>query len=205
MKKVFIASTLIVVAVAVSVIAIFNPSDAAYGDFKELLVDNDEQLCEINDTITIEEALGISACLNLQDIEKSVFPKAFKNKSGNIYTVYDVENYGKLYLTYDTNSNKPQISSFFVIPKTKTDFQKLTIGQSTFNDVCNIDPCAEYLTGNLNKSYHLLPDGTVITIKYDTENNSDNLADSVAEEIEFDNNIQYNSEFYDEDKPFSGI
>lgn len=203
-KKIF---TISVAAIAVIVISVFlgvsfyKSSDTEYNRINRLIVDTDEKLCEINRVISVDDVHTISECFSYTDIKEELRPVAFKKRSDTVYSVFTVENYGKLYLIYDKNSDGKQLSSFTVIDKTADDFRQLAIGESTFRDVCDIDPCACYVTGNINSSYHLLSDGNTVTVHYDVSCDGNSILDCIVADIDVSDNSQYYDMFFDVDRP----
>ena len=198
-KKIIIISIIAILIIITAAVIIYNSAVPGYGDFEGLVIESSTPLTELNNTITADEAIMMAGVSALDDFDEDVFPKAFKCKDGNIYTVYSVKNYGKLYFTYNSDSDQPQLESLLVIAKTKSDFDTLKIGESTFGDVMAVDPCAAYITGNVNKSYHQLQDGTAVTISYETADSGESIADAIIKNIEFNENNTLNGMFFDED------
>lgn len=154
----------------------------------ELNVQNPIPLYELNDPLTIKTATNI--------VSKNSFsklPKGLKEKNSYFYTVYTVKDYGKLYLIFQQSHNALTVAeNHFVISKTKDDFKQLIIGESFFSDVCKIDTCSAYITGNLNISIHWLEDGSILTIQYEPETKA-------VKAIDFHADMTWTDNFYPED------
>lgn len=163
MKKKFLIIVLIIFIIVIftNVIVFVKNINNLHSD---IIVDKPVTIVDLNGKISFEDAVQISIGDHFDVLTQKYHINAIKKKKDIYYTVFNITDYGRIYISMDKNFTI--IQKKIVVDKNLTDFKSLQNGQSTFNDVVEIDKSTKIILSNQPCSIHWLSDGRIITINY---------------------------------------
>ncbi len=163
MKKKLIVVVLIVFTIVIFLTLILFIKNTK-NPYSDVIVDKSVTIAELNGEISFEDTTEISIGDNFDILNKKHPINAIKKKKDIYYTVFNITDYGKLYVSMDKNFTIVQRK--IVTDIELADFESLQSKKSTFKDVVEIEKSAEIIISNQACSIHWLSDGRIFTIYY---------------------------------------
>ncbi len=185
-KKLFIiVLSIVIIVIFLTLILFIKNNNNSHSD---VVVDKSVTIAELNEDISFEDANEISIGDNFDILNEKHPINAIKKKKDIYYTVFNITNYGRIYISMDKNFTIVQ--RMIVADKDLADFKLLQNGQSTFEDVVEIEKSAGIIMSNQPCSIHWLSDGRIFTIYYSPN--------KVVQSVELTENSWHNN-FYSSD------